>query len=148
MTITKEYDKFDDKYEYSTESHVVSKFDSFYGIINGVFAYVSSDAYETGWLILSRVGENWMWMNDSRCVLLAENLRVVHTDDLSNSEVFDGGNVYEQVAIKLEPEQCLALAAASELPEAKIHGQVLTFPRELQDQIVQVMEMVAADKKS
>lgn len=148
MTITKEYDKFDDKYEYTSEFHVVSKFDNHYGIVSGLFGYVVSDAFETGWLLLHRIGENWLWLDDSRCVLLAENLRVVHTDDLSNHEVLDSGDVYEQVAIKLEPEQCLALAAAPELPEAKIHGQILTFPRELQDQIVQVMEMVAADKRN
>jgi hypothetical protein len=148
MTITKEYDKFDEKFEYSTQSHVVSKFDSVYGIINGLFVYVVSDEFEIGWLILSRVGENWMWLDDSRCVLLADNLRVVHTDDVSNSEVFDGGNVFEQVVIKLESEQSLALAASTTLPEAKIHGQILTFPRELHDQIVQVMEMVASDNLS
>ena len=127
MTVTEEYDKFDNKWEIVTSGMALSNTDPRIGVVSSNFAYVVGQGFEVGWLIMYRNAKNWGWLTDDRAVLVADNLRVEHTSGLRENEVLDNGNVFERIDIALSKEQVLAFISSNEIPAIRIDGAVFDF---------------------
>ena len=141
MAITKEYDKFDNKWEFVTSLHTLSNTDPRIGVVSTNFAYVIGEGFEIGWLILYRNGKRWQWLSENRAVVVADGLRVEHNGGLRENEILDGGNVYERIDIAFTPEQTQLIADSNDAPACRVDGVVYEFTPAF---VAEIKEVLAA----
>jgi hypothetical protein len=141
MSVSKEYDKFDNKYEYTVDAVNLTAPSDPYGLVRMTFAYIVGNDFELGWLILFRSAERWGWLEDNRLILVGDNLRVEHLDGLRESEVQPQGGIFERIDVGLTKEQCIALANSTENPQGRIDGFVFTLDDDFMADVKQAVQM-------
>lgn len=134
MAVTRHYDKFDERFTYFSESHLLNNHSGSQGTYWGQFAYFTVEGLESGFLFLRRQGADFLWVRNSQVVILTEHMRFKQ-EPASDLEALPAGGVSEELRIYLTKEECQALVSAGTSVEGRAGLFQFTFGQGLVSEI-------------
>ena len=136
MPVSTTYDKFDDRTSYGTGLHLIDNHSEIQGTHWALFSFSVDPKIEKGHLLLVRVGEGWIWSDETRVVVIADDTRI-ETDNprrVNASSLFPAGShnasldgLQDALELDLTKEQCLAMAKATNPIEGKAGSLQFAF---------------------
>ena len=138
MPVSVSYDKFDDRTTYGTGLHLIDNHSGIQGTHWGLFSYSVDPKIEQGHLLLLRVGEGWIWSDEMRMVVMADDTRIetekarrVNSTTFfpSGSQIDSIDGLRDALEMDLTKEQCKALANAKNPIEGKAGSLQFSFGR-------------------
>lgn len=136
MTVSVTYDKFDDRTSYGTSLHLIDNHSGIQGTYWAIFSFSIDPTIQQGHLAIVRVGDGWLWSDETRVVVMADDTRI-ETDKArrvnvstffpsgSHNDSLDG--LRDAIEIDLTQEQCLAMANAKKPIEGKAGSFQFSF---------------------
>ena len=152
MAVSTSYDKFDDRTSYSTSLHLIDNHSGYQGVYWALFQFSEDPSREVGHLAFLRIGDNWLWPQAARVVLLAGDVKVSRDDAplVNYSVLFDSNPAIseiegfrEAIEVELTKEDCQALVSAGSAIEGKVGNFQFSVGEGVMKEIAQALSKIA-----